>query len=302
MKRVLKWIAAMVGAVVLILVVAVAIVYVMSSRRMAIHYSVASSAIVVPTTPQAAAEGKRLFFARGCVDCHGANLAGQVFVQNPAIGVYAGANLTKGRGGVGSTLSDPELATAIREGVAPDGRALIFMPSADFHGLSDSDVGALIAFIRSAPPVDAVSPSQVVGPLARILLLAGKMPVLVPASLIDHKTPMPLAPSVGPTVEYGKYLAQGCTGCHGDGFSGGPIPGGPPDWPPAMNLTSDLQTGLGQWNFSAFEKAMRHGVTPAGTTLRPPMPWTNFAYMTDVEVQALWDFLHSLPPKPAGNH
>jgi mono/diheme cytochrome c family protein len=41
----------------------------------------------------------------------------------------------------------------------------------------------------------------------------------------------------GVTVEYGRYLAAGCVGCHGAGYSGGKIPGTPPDFLPTANLT-----------------------------------------------------------------
>jgi hypothetical protein len=91
---------------------------------------------------------------------------------------------------------------------------------------------------------------------------------LVPAEMIDHEGPRPTAPPPGVTVEYGAYLAVGCTGCHGEGFSGGPIPGISPDWPEAANITQDPETGIGGWTREDFYRAMREGRRPDGTELR----------------------------------
>jgi len=302
MKRLLRWMGLTIASLIVLIAALLVVIYIAANHRISRHFEAQAVSVVVPTGSQAVAEGHRLFLARGCVDCHGQNLAGQVFVDDPAIGTYSGANLTTGKGGIGGKFNDGDYARAIRDGIAPDGRALIFMPSTDFHGMSDADVGYLIAYIRSVPPVDRFPPQHVVGPLARVLYLTGNMPILVSADLIDHGAKRLDAPKVGPTEAYGRYLAEGCTGCHGMGLSGGPIQGGQPSWPPARNLTSNPDTGLGKWTYEDFDKAMRHGITPSGTQLRPPMPWTNFSNMTDTEVKALWAYLHTLPPKPEGNH
>jgi cytochrome c5 len=300
MKHILKWIGLALGALVLVIIIAAVGVYVASNRRMTTPYDVPPVTIVVPSGPKAVAEGKRLFTSRGCGGCHGTTLAGETFLDEPPIGRFTGGNLTTGKGGVGARYTDGDLARAIREGIGADGHALLFMPSGDFHALSDDETGLLIAYIRSAPPVDRETPPQRVGPVARVLYLSGKFPVLVTAERIDHKAARAATPPVGATVEYGKYLVNLCTECHGAGLSGGPIPGGPPAWPPAMNLTPDPDTGLGKWSAADFDKAMRTGVTPSGAKLRAPMPWDEFASMTDTELQALWAYLRTVPPKPMG--
>ena len=103
------------------------------------------------------------------------------------------------------------------------------------------------------------------------------------------------------TVEYGHYIAQvgGCTGCHGAGLSGGPIPGVPPDFPPAQNLTP---TGIGQWSDADIVRALRVGKRPDGTTINQFMPWPYTASMTDTEMAALIKYLRSVPPRPTGTH
>ena len=84
-------------------------------------------------------------------------------------------------------------------------------------------------------------------------------------------------------------------------FSGGPIAGGDPSWPPARNLTPH-ETGLAGWTYDDFIRALREGVRPDGTALQPPMSLlvTPAQQMKDVELQALWMYLQSLPPTPTG--
>ena len=173
------------------------------------------------------------------------------------------------------------------------------MPSYEYYFLSDEDLGALIAYIKSVDPVDKVIADDSIGPLGRVLFLAGQLP-LIPAEDIPHAAPRPAAPKPGVTVEYGKYVAISCFGCHGEGFSGGPIPGVPPDWPPAKNLTPGGD--LANWTEEEFINTLRTGVTPSGYELDSQyMPWPLAAQMTDEELQALWLFLQSLPAKETGN-
>ncbi len=299
MGRVFKWLAYLIGILVVLVLVALGVIYTLSGSRMGQHFTVETSAPPKATGAAALAEGQRVFLSRGCVDCHGKDLSGVTFVDDPMVGSFTGANLTGGKGGAGATFQDVDIERAIRHGVAPDGRALIFMPATDFYAMSDADLGPLIAYLRSVPPVDKPAPTQKPGPIARLLFLTGKMPFLVSAEAIDHKLRHSTV-AAGVSVEYGRYLANGCTACHGDGFSGGPIPGGDPNWPPAMNLTSHPVTGLGKWSEADFIKAVREGVRPDGNKLRVPMPWENFSHLTDTEVKALWAFLRTVPPKEAG--
>jgi mono/diheme cytochrome c family protein len=190
---------------------------------------------------------------------------------------------------------------AIRHGIGVDGKPLVFMPSHEYYYFNDDDLGKIIAYIKQVPPVDNEAPAPSPGPLFRFLFLTGELTMLAPAELIDHDAPRPSAVETGETLEFGEYLAVGCIGCHGDNYSGGPIPGMPPDTPPAANLTPDPATGLGDWTEEDFVVAMRQGKRPDGTTIDPFMPWPNFSQMTDEELGALWLYLQSLPARPYGN-
>jgi mono/diheme cytochrome c family protein len=128
-------------------------------------------------------------------------------------------------------------------------------------------------------------------------MLAGKMPVA--AEVIDHAHLQPSTVKPGRTLEYGRYLAVGCIGCHGPNYTGGKIEAGPPDWPAAANLTPHPNGAVTSWTEADFMQTLRSGRRPNGTELNPAMP-RNFGLMNDEELGALWLFLKSLPAAPTG--
>lgn len=291
MKKVLKWLGFILGGLVGLLVLALAVVYLLSSSRINRQYEVDPPSVNVVSNAETIALGEHIATIRGCRDCHGENLSGTLFIGDPAIGTLYGTNLTPGPGGV-SAYSDLDLVRAIRHGIDPDGRALLFMPSHEFFVINDTDLGALIAYLRSLPPTDNPAPEPKVGPLGRVLFLAGQFP-LIPAEMIDHQAPRPEAIEPAVTTEYGEYLAAGCIGCHGIDYSGGSIPGAPPDMPPSSNLTPAGQ--VDEWTAEEFIQAMRSGTRPDGSQIDPSMPFSAVGKMSDDELTALWLFLTSLP-------
>ena len=210
------------------------------------------------------------------------------------IGVIATANLTSGQGSAtaGYTVADWE--RAIRHGVSPDGRGLLIMPSYEYAGLSDEQVAQMIAYLQTLPPVDRVQAEPVLKPLARALHLAGQLPLL-PAEMIDHSVAHAATVPVAASAEYGAYLSTTCTGCHQPNLAGGVVPGSAPGDLPSANLTP--AGNLAHWSLDDFKNTLRNGTTPEGKELDPAvMPWPIAAQMTDVELEALWLYLASLPP------
>jgi mono/diheme cytochrome c family protein len=278
--------------------VAATTVFALSQARLTHAYVVPAEAVAIPKQPAAIARGHHLAIISGCIDCHGQNLSGRVFFENVMIGRFVAPNLTKGKGGSGGRFSDEDWVRAIRHGVRPDGKPLLVMPSKQYYALSDADLGALIAYLETIPPVDDELPASTVSPIGRALMLTMKDLPLLAAERIDHKAGRPPPPPVGVTVEYGKYLAVRCTGCHGENLSGGKIPGTPPDWPPALNLTPYPGAAVAQWSEAQFVHTLRTGVTPRGNHLDTKyMPWKVLGEMTDDEMKALWLYLRSLPPR-----
>lgn len=250
--------------------------------------------------PAVIARGKHLAESLGgCAlgDCHGADLSGGRLMDAGPIGKIGGPNITPaGRAG---QYSDAELGRVIRHGIKRDGRGVRMMPVPEFNWLPADDITAIISYVRSVPAVQKADPAFEVGVLGKILDRRGTFPMDV-ARRIDHgKLEADAVPAPSPTVEYGRFVGRLCMGCHGDSYSGGPIPGAPPEMPVPLNLTPH-ETGLKGWSFEDFEKAMKTGLRKDGRKMADFMPRDAINSMNAVEKQALWAFLQSLPAKSFG--
>jgi len=296
MKRVLKWVAIGLLAVILL---ATSVVYAVTEQRFGRHFKIEVAPLSVPPTTDAAAleRGKHLATTRGCLECHGARGEGRLFLDEMPVMVLMPANLTPG-GPVGKYTNE-DWARAVRHGVRPDGSAILFMPCEDYAELDDRDLGQIVAYLRTLPSSSNDPGRTRIGPMGRLLYLAGKLP-LVAAERLKHEKKVPPAPPEERSVAYGRYLAQACVGCHGGQLSGGPIPGVPPEWPEAANLTPD-PSGVKGMSEQAFLAVMRQGRSTRGKSINPEyMPWSIFKNLTDVELGAVYDYLKTLPPRPAG--
>lgn len=302
MRKLLRWIGIGLGIVAGILVVIVVGLYLYTESRLARTYNIPPSGLAIPTDAASIERGRHLAVVIfQCSACHGENLGGQVMFEDPLTGRLAGTNLTSGEGGIGREYTDEDWVRAIRHGVLPNGRAGIAMVSNIFYHLSDADVGAIVAYLKSVPPVDNVLPPTRLGPLGRLYVLLSETDVM-PAAGLDHTAPRPPDPIPGVTVEYGEYLAHICTFCHGENLAGFAAPEGQATDPMPRNLTPAGH--LANWTEADFLRALRTGGTPEGDFLDPEaMPWKAFGQMTDDELKAIWLYLQTLPPAepaPAG--
>jgi mono/diheme cytochrome c family protein len=251
--------------------------------------------IAVPTDAASIARGKHLVEAVAvCTICHGENLGGKLAFEDDFLGRGYTANLTSGRGGIGRAYSNADWVRSIRYGVRPDGRGIIFMPSDYFNQISDADLGAMIAYLRSLPPVDNARTAVEINLPARLLIDLGVFGDVVRAVRIDFRAPRRALP-LGP----GPYLVAlgGCTFCHGPDLTGGQGP--EPGAPGGPDLTS--AGPLSRWSFVDFVATMRFGLTPDGRTIEPKyMPWLGYRNMTDGELRSIWEYLGSLPSATGG--
>jgi cytochrome c553 len=290
MKRVLKWIGIVVaGLLGLILLLAVSAYTVSASRLNRTYEVTADFTLNVPTDPESIAAGEKLAATYLCGDCHGANLAGQLFVDDPAFGQVYSANLTAGENGIGATYSDEEIARAIWYGVKSDGSPTVGMP-AEFHqAIHIADMEKLIAYLRSVPPVNTDYPPSSYGPMFRVMHVANMFP-LIPVEQVDAGQP-PLDPiSPDETLAYGAYVAAFCAHCHLADFAGDTEMFQSPNITPAA---------IGTWTEAEFVRAITEGVRPDGTQLDPElMPWESISRYSDEELQALWAYLQTVEPVP----
>jgi cytochrome c553 len=296
MRRILVRTAAALFAIVLVFA---AFIFARSELALRKVWKIDEPALAVPADEAAIARGEHLAITRGCTDCHGEDLGGRVMMEVPAIGRMAGPNLTRGPGGLPADFGDANFERAIRHGVKPDGYAILFMPTRDFAALSDADTADLIAYVKSRPPVDRALAPSYIGPAGRALFAFGQLPMLE-ARLIDQHAPHIARIENAATVEFGDYLARACTGCHGQHFSGGPIPGVPPDFPIPANITPDTATGIGAYTKTDFYRVFREGKKRDGTAVDPFMPWQAMGRFTDTELDALWAYLRTVPSLSKG--
>jgi len=274
--------------------------YIIGNKRMNTRYNIpVAKDFKIPTDQASIDEGLRLATIRQCVECHKYNFEGRVEYDTFYQGRLVIPNLTTGKGG--RKLSAAAMVRAVRNGVGEGGRPLVLMPSREYAQMSDEDVGKIIAYIKSLPPKDNVLPKRTLGPGA-MFVIAFRLAPMIPAEWIDHKKIPPKVMPPAPTAEYGRYLAGGCRYCHGEDLAGQHMMGEPLDKPSATNITFDKETGIGTWTKAQFKKAVRYGVRPDGSALDLIMPWRFLNKLTDLELDALWAYLKSMPPKKGVNN
>ena len=293
-----------VGILIAILIVTAVGVYAWASyaagRKLSRAYATHTVDFPIPfagSREEAVERGRHLIESRyGCSGCHGSDFGGGVMIDNAAIGSLLGPNLTTGNGSVTAGYTSSDWDRIVRHGVKRGG-APALMPSQDFRQMSDQELSDIVVYLQTRPGVDKRVPPPALGPVGKMLLATGKF--TLSADVIgSHDEPHAVSsPKPEVTADFGRHLAGTCMGCHRSDLGGGKIVAGDPAWPPAANLTPGPD-GLGVWTFAQFQRAMREGQRPDGTTLRPPMseliPYAR--KMTDTELQALWSYLRSLPP------
>jgi len=289
-----------------------------------------ASDIQVESTPERIERGRYLVVnVLQCVDCHSERDwnyyggppvppigAGRSCMDNTtmAAGVNAGQETFPGRLCIRNITPDPdtglgnwtdgEIIRAVREGVSHDGEGLFpIMPYFIYRNVSDDDMEAVVAYLRSMEPVASVWPERTVDfPLSRLIQMWPE-PLTGPVATPDR----------GDRIAYGEYLAviARCEFCHTpkdpnsmQGFEDRRFGGGMPFFLNGktmytMNLTPH-ETGLGAWTKEQFIERFKmyrepRKVSPLDNTM---MNWNAFSGMTDEDLGMLYDFFMTLPAVP----
>jgi len=294
MKRALKWVGYVFGALVVLILAAVGVLYGVTSGRMSRSYPTQVETLAIPSDAASIERGRHLASAVGkCSACHGDNLAGAFVFEAGIFARLTASNLTSGKGGIAGSYTDADYVRAIRYGVGRDGKPLLFMPAEAFYHFSDTDLASMIAYLKALPAADmTVRPVRQIGPIARMIYLTAGFP-LIPAEIVPRGKPRPAAVAEGVTSEYGDYLSAtgGCKACHGEDLGGG----GAIEGVKVPNLTPSGE--MGKWSEADFFKAIRSGTRPDGRVLSAVMPWPKMKDLTDDELRAMWMYIHSRPPK-----
>jgi mono/diheme cytochrome c family protein len=242
-----------------------------------------------------------------CGNCHtpktpqgpqpGMELAGQLVLKEKAFTAYA-PNITPDKEtGIGA-WSDAQITTAIREGKRPDGSTIgPPMPFELYRDMSDRDVAAIVAYIRTVPPVKNKLPASTY----TFPLPPAWGPAVTNVAEPDKSDP----------VKYGAYLVNAlghCTACHSPLVKGAPdlehqlgaggqkIPG---PWGVAVtaNITPH-KDGLADYSDDDIANAITKGVRPDGSALSPPMAYGYYKNISSDDLKAIIAYLRSMSAKP----
>ena len=201
------------------------------------------------------------------------------------IGRLTAANLTPA--GQLRQWSDGEIFRAIRNGIDADGHRLVIMSLTNAGGLSDDDIAAVIAYIRSVPAAGQPTPipPDQLSPVGLIMVGTGLFPA-------GHAvfTGAITAPAKAVTADYGAYILSyhDCRTCHGPDLNGG-VPGQFGPLGPSLAVVKD-------WKPDEFIVALRTGVDPYGHRIDSSvMPWRVIGKMDDEELAAIYAYLKRLP-------
>lgn len=240
--------------------------------------------------------GRYIAQTRGCFGCHGQDLEGRAFTDEwPWVARAVAPNLAAHA----RLHDDATLEAAIRHGIGRDGRALWSMPSYNWVHLSDEDLAALLAFLRSAPVEKQALPDPALGWRARWLLATGEETHMADWAL--DVPPLAVDAATSPLLARGEYVAMTtCNECHGLDLRG--------DLYEASG-TPDLAI-VGAYSEEAFRILMKTGTGLGGREdlgLMTVVAKDRFAYFTEADLSALYAFLSRLgqaggqsPDPPAG--
>lgn len=276
-SRFLKVIGRIFACLAALVIVGAITVYGLSEREVRRTYDVPLTGLAPVISPDLI-EGERLARISGCVGCHGLGDSGQVFVwDEPGIARLVAGDLTR----IVLDYSDEELERVVRKGVRRDGKTVWAMPSAMYAHLTDDDLAAIIAYVRSLEPRG--------GPPAEVRLRAvGRLGVVAKQfrpgadevsqlGPVDHDASAPHA--------RGRYLAMiSCTECHGSRLQGSPD-----GFIPGLRMVA-------AYSPADFSRLMREGIAKGERelALMSQVARSRFFHFTDGEIEELHGYLVTL--------
>lgn len=279
MAKLLRWAAYSLASIIGLILIAAAILWIVSSVKLNARPHARQERLVQPTALMLA-DAARAGWTLGCFSCHGKDLRGNKIFDQPMVGTMWAPNLTL----IAAHATDEQLARAIRQGIGVDGRSLFIMPAEAFQHLSDQDVAALVQLIRGLPRGGSQTPSNSYGPFGRLGLVLGKFRT-APDLVAQYSLQEPI--SAGARFEPGRQLAMTrCSGCHAADLAGKEVEPG---------VISPNLTIAGAYELPAFRKLLREGI-PAGGQKLPmmgPTARSDLSHLSDDEIDALYAYLHA---------
>lgn len=273
-------IAAAVAAV--LILVAVWRIEAVSDQVLNAHYTLPQDALALPVAQSNAQEGARLAHVYGCVTCHGRGLTGGVILTGLLGTRLVAPNLTK----LVHHRSDEQLAQAIRYGIKPDGTTLIGMPANAFVKSSDSDLAAIIAYLRTLPERPGTAPKTRWGFIGRAMLATDLLHADAPG--VNRRARGPLHTPTDP-VALGRYITHvQCVTCHGPHLTGS-----------TMIASPGLRFSIIHYTSAAFMHFFTtgQGQIGHGTKVMTRLIKHRFHFLTKADIRGIYAYLNATRPK-----
>ncbi|OGO66610.1 MAG: hypothetical protein A2030_11940 [Chloroflexi bacterium RBG_19FT_COMBO_50_10] len=283
-----KWLSVLLAGLFTISFALLTVIGVLGTYKIFRAYTVSVSEMTVAATPDQISRGDHLAQVL-CAGCHSLNgdlpLSGGKNLSEDAglpLGDIYAPNLTPATDI--KDWSDSDLFRVIRTGVDDEGRATAMASIVGTQALSDEDTLAVIAYLRQSPTVENETPEFKPTILMGIFAGAGLVLKDVPSTVNTISAPPKTA-----TAEYGKYVLtyMDCMSCHGENLDGVV----PPPFPPAPDIRN---------YFSQVSKEDFFNVVHAFALSSQPgdvMPWKVISRLDEVELEALYLYLHQVTSK-----
>ncbi len=285
MRKLFKWVGLGLAGLLALAIASVAIIFLLSEQSLARRHDALPERLPEPTAAQLA-DAPRQARILGCVSCHGEGVRGNLMMEIPNVARVHAPNLTE----IAARSTDQQLAAAIRQGVGHDGRDLFVMPSPMYSRLSDGEVAALIAWIRSQKRATGATEGFTPGPVGRFAIVTGKI-VPAPAKLEDFRTQAPI--DLGRDHVAGRRIAAiVCSECHGPALFGQKMESGAE--------VPDLVLA-GAYDLEDFRTLMRTGKGTGGRELglMSKVSRQDFAHLSDEEIAKLHAYLKARADRAA---
>lgn len=265
-----------------------------------------------PVAPGAAGDavqrGAYLARAGDCISCHtavgGAPYAGGLRLDTP-FGYLLAPNITPDAAtGIGRWSAD-DFYRAMHDGVNKLGQDMFPVMPFDFYTRvtrQDSDAIFAAAYLRSVAPVsNPVTVNHLNFPFNQ------RWSMMVWRELYFNEGSFKPDPAKSVAWNCGAYLVEGlghCSSCHSPrnalggidkdkAYTGATIDG----WF-ALNLSSNLHTGLGSWTAAEIATYLKTGAVTGRTTALGPMAEVvknSTSQLSDADLAAMGEYLKSIP-------
>jgi mono/diheme cytochrome c family protein len=263
----LKWSFAAAGLAVALGLFLPAIVWLRAEAIIAQRYPLPSTTVAASNETNDIRRGAHLIAIAGCADCHGQNLEGRLLLRRKIMDVWS-SNLRL----LAHSATDEELERAIRAGITPQSTSDWLMPSMDYSYMSESDVTAIVSYLRTLKAEGEPAPRMEFSIPVRFAIAEGDIEPIASLALESSASL-----DLGPRYDGGRYLARiACSDCHGTDLSG-------------SSTVPDL-IDVAAYSRAQFFALLHGGRANDGRQLAV-MSRPRFRAFHDYEIDALYDYL-----------